>query len=552
MSDSRAENLMSVAGQAFQNFMPFRQLGQSIADSCYPMRADFTRSLEYENYAGMLMDGTPVHARENLGNAIDAMLRQGSWFNVGTGDQERDEKPGNAVALNRATSKLRSILKDRRSNWMNATKTADMDWVAFGNPVLSVEESSTRDFILFRAWHPRDCAWILDEAGRIAMFFRKMRMQAIDIMALHKNGAYGGEVSPAVREAATKDPSRRFDLMHCLLRADAIYGGDLQKMKELQHPFLSCYLDCENRTYLREMGTPVFNYVAPRMRTLGDLPFGFSPMALNSLQDSRMLQDMALVLLEQGQKAVDPPMVGAGNVFQRDINLFAGGFTEVDLGEYDDIRKVMSTVDTGERINVGLEMKADVRALIAESWLTNKLMLPTLRDMREVEVMVRTEEFRRAALPFFQPIETNYHGELLGTTFEVAVNMGILRGKDFPKELAGRDTVFTFESPLNEAEGKKLVGEYYEMINILATGAQVDKSINNLADIRKATEEAISKGIRPEWLIPEEDRPAADEQAAVESGLTQAASIAREASGASADLANASMAAQQAGLMPAA
>ena len=34
------------------------------------------------------------------------------------------------------------------------------------------------------------------------------------------------------------------------------------------------------------------------------------------------------------------------------------------------------------------------------------------------------KEFRRAALPFFQPIESNYHEPLLATTFEVAANMG--------------------------------------------------------------------------------------------------------------------------------
>lgn len=549
MADSRVDKLLSIADDTFQRFWPFRQLCQDVADQSYPMRADFTRTLNYGDMSGWLMDGTPVHMRENLGNAIDAMLRQKDWFQIGTGDEERDMRPGNAVALNRATKKLRTIIKDRRSGWMDATKTADMDWVAFGQPVLSVEESPTRDFIMFRAWHPRDCAWVLGADGKVAMFFRKMRMQAIDIMALHNAGVYKGEVSETVKQAAEKNPGQRFQIMHALLRTDAIYGSDLASLKRLRHEFVSCYLDCENRTYLREAGTPVFNYIAPRMRTLGELPWGFSPMAINSLSDARMLQDMALVLLEQGQKAVDPPIIGDGNVFTRDLNIFAGGFTEVDLGEGKKLGDVMTTLDTGERIAVGLDMKQDVRALLAESWLMNKLMLPTLRDMREVEVMVRTEEFRRAALPFFQPIETNYHAQLLSVTFDVAVNMRVIKDTDFPRELAGSDITFTFDSPLNDAEGNALIQKYHESLGIIGAGAQIDQSIRNIFDLRKATEETLAKGIKPEWIIPEDQREQAAQDAATEKQFAEAANVAQTAAATTADLANAQLAAQNAGMV---
>ena len=78
-------------------------------------------------------------------------------------------------------------------------------------------------------------------------------------------------------------------------------------------------------------------------------------MALNSISDARMIQDMSLVLLEQGQKAVDPPTIGAGDVFTRDYNLFAGGFTEVDLDDRC-LQDVFTTVQTGNVV-IGLEMK---------------------------------------------------------------------------------------------------------------------------------------------------------------------------------------------------
>lgn len=550
MSDSRVESLMKMAEAAFTRFEPWRQLSQDIAANFYPMRADFTQSLQLQDFASDLMDGSPLSMRENLGNAIDAMLRQGQWFHVGTGDRERDDRPGNKVGLNRATDVLSAIIKNRKSNWRNATKEADMDWCSFGGCVMSVEEAPSRDHVMFRAWHPKDCAWNLDENGRLYCFYRKMQMSARNILKKVESGVWKGAVSQNIREAVKLDPGKEFPLMHVLMRADDLYAASYKDQKRIRHEYISIYMDCENRTYLNELGSPVFNYVAPRMRTMGNLPFGFSPMALNSIADARMLQDMSLVILEQGQKAVDPPTIGAGSVFTRDLKLFAGGHTEVDLDEGRRLQDVFTTVDTGERINVGLELKADVRALIADAWLMNKLMLPSLRDMREVEVMVRTEEFRRAALPFFQPIESNYHSELLGVAFDVATNARMISPEMFPPELRGHDIDFTFDSPLNEAEGKLIVDKYFTAINIVAAMEPIDPSAKNLFKIRKAAEEALSFGGKAEWIATDEERAALDEQAQQESDLAKGAEIARQAAGVIADTSNASMAAQAAGLAP--
>jgi hypothetical protein len=550
MVDTAADELLKISAATFVKFGPWYSLCQDVAENMYPERADFTTTLALENFAGTLFDGYPSRARETLGNSIDAMLRQGNWFSVGTGDIDLDQRPANKVSLNRSTGALKSIVRDPRSGWMDATKEADMDWVSFGTSIESVEESSTRDYVIFRAWHPGNCAWVYNENRVVDMFFRKMKMGAREIVRRIDGGQWNGTASAGLRERAKLDPSAEVSVEHCLMTADDMYGGDRKDMRRNKHPFTSCYIDVESREILHKRGTPVFNYVVSRARSLSGKPFGFSPMALGALSDARMLQDMALVIIEQGQKAVDPPTLGAGNVFTRDINFFAGGHTEVDLEPTQKIGDVFTTLDTGQRLDTGLELKQDVRNGITEAMLLNKLMLPSLRDMREVEVMVRTEEFRRAALPFFQPIELNRHSPLLSTAWQVAQNMGIIHPDMFTAELRGRETRFTFESPLNEAEGKIIVQKYNDSLNILAAGAQVDKSVATIFDIRKATEEALSQGGKPEWLVPENERRQADQNAQVVSGLAQGADIARQAAGVTADVANASMAAQQAGLAP--
>jgi hypothetical protein len=64
-------------------------------------------------------------------------------------------------------------------------------------------------------------------------------------------------------------------------------------------------------------------------------------------------------------------------------------------------------------------MRQDVRNMIAESFLINKLMLPNAREMTAFETQARLDEYRRAALPFFGPIESEYHLKLLEVTFDM-------------------------------------------------------------------------------------------------------------------------------------
>jgi hypothetical protein len=552
MADSRTEELLRISDKQFEIFRPWKQLCQDIAENFYPVRADFTQSLQMEDFAGWLMDDTPTMSRETLGNAIDAMLRQGKWFKVGTGDAERDQKPGNATSLDRVTSRMYSIIGNPASGFSDAWKEWDHDWVSFGAFVGSIEESKLRTHLVAKPWHIRDCAWAEDEDRKVDTMYRDLMMTARDIMAKVERGRWTGEVSQSIKTAAIREPFKEFRIRHLMFPASDLYGSDRADMRRVKHKFLSCYIDVEHRTYLNEASSSVFNYVIGRQRRLSGKPFAFSPMALNSLRNSIMLQDMALVILEQGQKAVDPPTIGASMIFTRDINMFSGGHTEVDLDPDAKLQDKFTTVETG-RIDVGLELKADVRELIAEAWLLNKLTLPTLRDMRELEVQVRTDEFRRAALPFFNPIESNYHGLVLGTTFDMALLTGQITWDMFNRDLRSGNVGmgFVYESPLNQAEGLEIVREYYEAVNIMTSGTSLDKTVANIFNLRQAAEDAISRGTRPEWVIPEEQRAQADQQADVVSGLTQAAQIAQGAAGTVADVGNATMVAQQAGLVPA-
>lgn len=551
MTDSRAQELIRIGSLAFTKASGWNSLCQELGELYYPLRADFTSEFSLgTDFATGVLDGFTINSRETLGNAIDSMLRQGDWFAVGTGDEKRDKRAINAIALKRVTGMFRAIIDDYRTGFQRATKEADHDWVTFGNPVLSWEASPGRDHMLLRAWHPKCVAWMTDDAGMVNAVFRRGTMQARNIEKKFRTGAWRGTMAREIRDACRTNPSQEFPIMHVIIPSDEVYGWSARDMKRIRHKYASFYLDETHQENLSDQGTPVFQYVIPRYRTVSNFSRGFSPMAINSLPDGRMLQSMASVILEQGEKGIDPPIVVDQNVFKNDWNLYAGGITQGDLGDFDDIRKAMQVVNTSQGMSTGLELKADVRSLVAEAWLLNKLFLPNVREMRELEVMVRTEEFRRAALPFFNPIESEYHSPMLSTGLELAFHLGFIPTDILPDELQDQDVVWSFESPLKDAEGQKVVASFNAAVQIIAAGSEAEPGLAKQFNIAEAAIDAVmGAGAKPEWIKPEKERQAQRQEDQQVQKIQQVAGILQTSAAAASDVSAAKVNVEAAGMV---
>lgn len=548
--EDRAKQLIGIGDSLFSKKLQWDQLNQEIAENFYPMRADFTRSFTLgEDFGEGLMDSYPVQARETLGNLPSAMLRQGDWFAVKTGYEEIDEDPVNARWLEAATKRYRRLVYDRRANFVKATTEADHDYVSFGNPVLTVEESPDRDHFLFRSWHPKACAWMENAIGKIDHIQRDMPTTARTMKRRWERSAQGGLHSDVVY-AAEKDPTKEFKVRHIVLPFDEIYGDDKSKRRAYRgNPFCSLYIDCDHQMILGEGPLPVFNYVVPRWRTVSSFQYGFSPATINALPDGRMLQMLARIILEQGEKAVDPPTIGKGDIFRDAVNLYAGGMTYVDLDADEKIQDVFQALKTGDGLPAGMEIKQDVRNLIAEAFLLNKLMLPSAKDMTAFETNARLDEFRRAALPFFGPIESEYHLPLLDVGFQMAVRNRAFNFKEMPKALQDEDVTFTFESPLNTAEGRKNVVAFQESVQLLAGASQFDKSIPTTMDFKQMTKDAVKgTGAPADWFADEETQQGAEDAQGTVDGLTEAAAALQGGAGVASQVADATIKLQQAGL----
>jgi hypothetical protein len=361
-----------------------------------------------------LMDSFQVQARETLGNTIGALLRQGEWFAVKTGLDEIDEDPANARWLEYATNHFRRLVYDRRANFVRSTNEADHDWVAFGNPVLSVEESPDRTHFLFRTWHPKECAWMVNQVGKIDHNQRNMPMTARN-MKMRK--AWAGNLHQDILTAAEKDPSKEFKVRHIVLPFEEIYADDKAKRRQYKNnPYCSLYIDCEHETVLGEGPLPVFNYVIPGGARYRASRKGSAPPPSTRCPMPACCNRWLASFWSRARRPLILPMFARGEIFRDAVNRYAGGMTYVDLEADQKIQDAIFTEQPSSGLSFGMEMKQDVRNLIAEAFLLNKINLPP-QQKTAFETQARLEEYRRAILPFTGPIESEYHLPLLGHRF---------------------------------------------------------------------------------------------------------------------------------------
>lgn len=473
-------------------------LWQEIAEHVYPERADFTscRNLGDE-LARNLVTSYPVLARRDLSNAFGSMLRPNTkeWFHTGLAYGETPDTEGKQWLEAATTFQFRAMY-DRRAMLARATKEGDSDFAAFGQAVLSVEMNKTGDGLLYRCWHLRDVAWMENENGEIDTIFRRWKPTARDLVRL-----FPKTVSDKVRKKLEKTPYDEINARHAVLPLDTY--KELGGAENIRTPFVSIYFDVDNNEILEEVG--LFNkmYVIPRWQTVSGSQYATSPATVVALADSRLLQDVSRVLLEAGEKAVDPPMLAVKDAIRSDMGLYAGGVTWVDA-EYDErLGEVLRPVNQDKSgINFGLDMVQDLRTQLADAFYLSKLNLPPTGgpDMTAYEVGQRVQEYIRNALPLFEPLEQDYNGQLCDITFDLLLRASPELRNSIPRSLRGREIVFTFESPLREAIEKTKVGQYMEAQQIIATAIQLDPSTAHIVNGRKATREVLEAVAPAEWM----------------------------------------------------
>ena len=494
--NSDLQFLVKRGDKLFSDREPALTLWQELAENFYVERADFTTSRDIgDEFASHLMTSLPLMIRRDLANQISAMLRPRGkdWFEVAPSDERLAEDQRIKLWCQDKSAVMRRAVYDIHSGFVRSTKTADHDFVTFGQAVLTVELDRMKQSLLYRDWHLRDVAWAENYARHINEIHHRLKLPARDVLKLFPKTCH-----EAVRKAAGKEPLKDINLRRIIVPTE----------KEGRYNYCSYYVDVDNEHELEKVDLIDHPYVIPRWTLVGS-QYAHSPATVVALPEARTLQAMTLTLFEAGEKAVNPPLVATQEAVRSDVNVYAGGVTWVDA-EYDEklgdaLRPL--TTDRGG-LAFGMDMIARMSDLLKEAFYLNKIMLPPVGDaMTATEVRIRTEEYVRAALPLFEPLETDYNGALCEKTWNILMREGAFGNlrEEMPKALQGQDISFSFQTPLQSAQEREKAASFQELIQLLAAGIQVDQKLVMEVDTRRAFRDAAN-GIIPDadWIVPED------------------------------------------------
>jgi len=422
--------------------------------------------------------------------------------------------------LQEATTRQRRVMADRRCQLKRATKEADNDYTAFGQSPLSLEMNPDADGLLYRCHHLRDCAWGEDSAGNVGEFNMKWKPTAAELVRL-----FPKTVHSEVRRIAKTDPTREIECRRTQMPTRDYEEG----FNADAYPWTICTIDVENEVMLEEVAQVNRRYLVPRWQTVSGSPYAFSPATVAALPDARLIQAITLTLLEAGEMAVNPPLIGTHGAIRDDVQLFSSGITWVDA-DYDEkmgeALRPLSRDKSG--LPFGMEAKAEIAGAIQTAFYLDKLTpIPNVdRDMTAFEISQHMQKYVREALPLFEPIEDEYNGPLCEETFTLLMPTGVFgRPSDMPKSLQGQDIQFRFESPLHDARERDSVRSFMEAAELLAVAAGLDPRAPEMVDARVALRQALVDIKTPEnWIRSDEEMAEADQVAAMQAeaeALTQ-------------------------------
>lgn len=515
-TDYRAKELIDLGDRLFSAKAPFDTLCQDIAEQIYPQRADFVvDNVLGVEFADHLKDSYPILVHRDLSDSMSAMLRpkNKTWFRSTTLDEATDSDTANAQFLEYLSSKIKTGLYHPKSQFIRATKEADRDYTAFGNAVISVEEGGeNRDHLFLRSHHLRNCAWLENELSEIDHLHRKDAMTARKMVRMFGEKA----LHETVKKACKDEPHKPFDLRVVVMPADEYdYVGEGSKnRKNKRLPFVIVYIDATNCKVLREGGLHDFIYVVPRWQTMSGSQYAFSPAAMSALPDARMMQTLAHILIEAGERGVDPPLVAHEGAISEPMG-GPGLITWLDA-EYDgNVKDAIMALETNADVSTGFAMRQDLREMLAKSFFVDKLRLPQDTGAKTAtEIRALLEEHVRNLLPLFEPIEVEYNTRLLDKAWSTLDNMGQIDWSYAPQALRGSDVTWAFESPIEETKTRLLAEQCMETMGLVAKARELGAiSINPIHGDKMIKDGIRGIGGPSRWRKTDEELQIEAEQA---------------------------------------
>lgn len=534
MADDNALELLKRGDARFSKRQQLDTFRQEVALNFAPWHASWTMELTLgDDFAAHLIDGTPLLLARDFIGQIGAMTRppgkQYFWHRSHL-DRINENREAREYLEWRSTQMMR-IMTDRVTGFTRAAKQADEFFGLFGDAVLSVDLSAQQDSLRVRNWHTKDCVWAIGAENRADTITRKEMMPARVMKArfgeknLHEN----------VKTACQKNPDEEFEVRHEVLPADE-YDYYKPGLKRQGGQFASVWIDVSNKKVMRETTQKTFRYVVPRWVTLPGWSYAISPATTIALPDARLIQQQAVAILEAAEKQVNPPVVAYADAIRGDMSLASNKITWIDRNWDGKGQDPVTPLELAKNFGLGVDSLLRTEAQISRAFYLDVLRMPdTRRTKSTVETQFLIDEYVRAALPLFAPIQAEYIEQLL---FEVDTMIDLAGGYDRerPDMIDKEDLTFAWDNPLSDmierqqAQVAAEVGQLAQAMAGLEAAAMQSAALKQINTVKMVRDTVMAVG-GTKWLLDEteseEAMDAAGEQNALQGAIAAAPNVAQ-------------------------
>lgn len=531
--DDNAVELVKLGDKRFGARAQLDSFRQEVALNFAPWLASWTNDIQWgEDFLSHLTDSSPVMLARDFKGQIGAMLRPSGkqWFwHRSHRDEDNDDNEIRSYLDWRSTQMMR-IMGDRVTGMTRACAQADEFFGLFGDCVLSVDLCRKQESLRIANWHTKDVVWAVGDENKIDTITRREKISVR--VAIQRYGR--PNVHQKVIEAYDKDPDTLIDVRHEVLPCED-YDPYAKKKKFTNAKYCSIWIDATNRKVMREAPQQTLRYVVSRWVTLTGMPYAISPATTIALPDARLIQQQALAIMEAAEKQITPALIATEDAIRGTPNL--DGITWVDRTYDEREGDPLRVLELGKNFNLGVENMLRTEQQLARAFYLDVLRLPDTRSSKStVEVQQRIDEYVRAALPLFAPMQAEYNEAMLYEIDELIALTGGYAGRKPPKKLHMADIVYAWDNPLSDMVERQKAQRVAEVSQLAQTVAALEAAAVQAPALKQLKtglmfrQSAISVGASA-WLLTESEAEDAEaeqsKQNAMQSMVAAAPNVAQ-------------------------
>jgi hypothetical protein len=469
--DSRVDDVINEYDQMVGDRGVWEEHWREIAERVLPRQNWFQASDKTpgEKRTEKIFDATAGLALERFAAAMESMLtpRTMRWHKLTTSDTALQDNLQVQAYLDEVTNILFQVRYSPKANFASQVHENYMSLGAFGTGAIFIDDIPGIG-IRYKSINLSEIYISENHAGVVDKVVRKFPMTARQ--AAQK---WGYEQMPdKIKTALEKQPEREFEFLHCVKpNADKMPGRrDYRGMD-----WISYYVCYEGRMMMSEGGYQTFPYAVSRYVTAPKEIYGRSP-AMTVLPDIKMINEMSKTVLRAAHKIVDPPLLLQEDGVLQAFNTRPGALNFGGVDEQG--RQVVQPLQTGARIDIGMDMMEQRRRVINDAFLITLFqILVETPNMTATEAMLRAQEKGALLAPTMGRQQSEMLGPMIERELDILARAGVLPPMPEALREMGGDVEIEYVSPLNRAQRAEEGVAILRTLEAVAPLAQIDPRV---------------------------------------------------------------------------